>query len=379
MPPMRIHPNQRFAMSHNWQPDLQRLSEALRFKCAVPASLSAQWFESDWFAQKLAEYRFEHQQRVDEYLDPIKRNEYDWTLDLAIMLKNSYQAAKRIEEKIQLGQLERRQDPQHNNIQQLLKQTEPTVQQASKPSAVPENVDTEQLDRMVQFAYELNGRKPLPSQIDTWANALASMEKSQQTEQVNYAISIGKTVIYPPRQPYDLSRFSTQQQNPPSAAEASSKSASPRQQHRQAESDKHQLNLQLNGIQLTAKLDRQALSAFLDERFAHEHKAMSNTRLQALVNLLAKMTLAEQAEAVQHAIIGNYKTIYPPRRPATDGQSSRQAHADRNAAKRYNSVRETGRAAAAEIERELQQNRATQKRSFTAPPIAPPIAPPEKN
>ena len=328
---MQAHPNQKFAMFDTWQPKQQRLSEILLIKCAIPQDLSVKMLASNWYQQKLVEFRFDQKNRVDEYLDPIKYKEYDWTLHFANMLKNSYLASKRIQEKVQQGQLEQRNDPQHQNIQQLLQETE--AQDSNPRYNVPEQVDARQLERFIQFSLELNGRKPLPSQIETWISQLAAMNKTQQKEQINYSISIGKTIIYPPR-----TDAKAETRRPVSDANAA------KQQKQSLEQDRHQHNLSLNGIHVAAHIHRGALCAFLDERFTQEKKAMSATRLQALVDMLSSMTSEDQAAAIRHAIIGNYKTIYPPR----SDFSAKQKNS-------YGSVRDTGRRAAAEIEQELKQ------------------------
>jgi len=326
---MPNHPNQQFAMHNDWQPDLSRLQELLWFRFQMPAPLCQQIFQSKWFVQKLNEFRHEQENRFDEYLDPIKNNEYGWSFELARMLKASYVASKRVNEKIQRGEFQDNNpnDPQFTNIKQLLKQTEPALQQPASPLfdiQLPDSVDNQQLERFLQFAEELNGRKPLRSQIETWVSQLANMSKSEQAEQINYSISIGKTIIYPPRNP---SRLTSEQAY--AGVNIDKNKSSNKPSKKQLEQEKHKLNLSFNGIRLAAHIHKAALAAFLDERFQAEGKAMTPTRLQTLVDMLSSMSNEEQVEAIRQSIIGNYKTIYPPKKsqgtPRTAMQAAKEA------------------------------------------------------
>ena len=315
---MSSHPNQSFAMHSDWQPTEAKLAEVLWFKFQLNTQLSEQIFSSDWYQQKLNEFRFDQKNCFDEYLDQKKNNEYGWMLEFARMLKQGYIASRRVNEHIQQGRMAEKDpnDPQHTNVKKLLESTktnntpQASSQQAQalakKPLFVPETVDRLQLDRFVQFFIELNERKPLRSQVETWISQLAVMTKQQQQEQINYSISIAKPIIYPPRPSINSSEGGVNNPNAGKRKKSRSDKAA-------LEEEKHQLNLSFNGIILGAHIHRAALAAFITERFANEKKAMTPTRLQALVDMLSSMNTDEQASAIRQAIIGNYKTIYAPR------------------------------------------------------------------
>lgn len=329
---MSSHPNQTFAMHNDWQPEEAKLAEVLWFKFQLNMQLSEQIFSSDWYQQKLNEFRFEQKNRFDEYLDQKKNNEYGWMLEFSRMLKQGYIASRRVNEHIQQGKMVEKDpnDPQHSNVKKLLAKTEQEntpqarsqqVQANKKPIFVPEAVDREQLDRFVQFFIELTERKPLRSQMETWISQLSVMTKQQQQEQINYAISIGKTIIYPPRPALDVSQGGVNNPNAGKRKHARSDKAA-------LEAEKHQLNLSFNGIRLSAHIHRAALTAFIDERFQQEKKAMTPTRLQALVDMLSSMNTEEQANAIRQAIIGNYKTIYAPKPSQQTPRTAMQASQD---------------------------------------------------
>ena len=330
---MSSHPNQTFSMHSDWLPVEAKLAEVLWFKFQLNMQLSEQIFSSDWYQQKLNEFRFEQKNRFDEYLDQKKNNEYGWMLEFARMLKQGYIASRRINEQIQQGRMVEKdpEDPQHKNVKKLLKTTaETNTPQSSstsaqaiakKPIFVPESVEREQLDRFVQFFIELTERKPLRSQMETWISQLAEMTKQQQQEQINYAISIGKTIIYPPRPALNTSAGGVNNPNAGKRKQTRSNKAA-------LEAEKHQLNVNFNGIRLAAHIHRAALIAFIDERFATENKAMTPTRLQTLVDMLSSMNTDEQAAAIRQAIIGNYKTIYAPRANQQAPRTAMQASQD---------------------------------------------------
>ena len=329
---MPNHPNQTFAMHNDWRPDANRLAEVLWFKFQLNTQLSEEIFSSDWYQQKLNEFRFEQKNRFDEYLDQKKNNEYGWMLEFGRMLKQGYISSRRVNEQIQQGRFVEKDphDPQHSNIKKLLADTQiKQVPQATssqaisvkkEPIFIPESVDKKQLDRFVEFFIELTQRNPLRSQMETWISQLAIMNATQQNEQINYAISIGKTVIYPPRPELNTSSKA-------GGARGTSRTQT-RDQKAALEQEKHQLNVSFNGIRLAAHIHRAALTAFIDERFSQEKKAMTPTRLQALVDMLSSMNNDEQATSIRQAIIGNYKTIYAPKPNQQAPRTAMQAAQD---------------------------------------------------
>ncbi len=358
---MHSHPNQTFTMTNDWQPDQAKLKELLWFRFQLPQDLCDQILASQWYQQKLNEFRHHWQNIYDEYGDVKKHNEFGWLENFAKMLKQGYMASRQIHRKVQQGRLEEREDPQHKNAQELLSQTEGKTTQAPSSQLVdiPETVDTAQLERFIAFFKEYTNRQPLNSQLETWISQLSQMNPNQQREQIDYSISICKTVIYPPRQ----NMFQEQSTGQSNAQTASGNNSPKRQTNterkKQLEHERHQLNLNFNGINIPSHLHRNALKVFLDERFHHERKAMTPTRLQALVDMLSSMTTDEQALSIRQAIAGNYKTIYPPKQSQNQYQNT----------KNYASARHAGEQAAAEIHQELQQsqeptNKPNQSRSF---------------